>query len=99
MARRGTAGGGPTPPTCPRARAPASPLPPTRDASAPFAPAEFKPSVRRVAVFKNGYVFTYREGEALPGGGWAYTADVPSGVLGAVWGYTTSPQARVTQLL
>ncbi|HYP53211.1 MAG TPA: hypothetical protein VEQ42_06700 [Pyrinomonadaceae bacterium] len=65
------------------------------------APSEFKPTVRRVAVFKNGYVFTYREGEARPGdaGGWVYTTDVPSGVLGAVWGYTTNPRARVTQLL
>ncbi|HEV2762935.1 MAG TPA: hypothetical protein VGV38_08070, partial [Pyrinomonadaceae bacterium] len=83
----------------PLARAAAPPRTPVPDAAAPFAPAEFKPSVRRVAVFKNGYVFTYREGEARPAAGWAYTTDVPSGVLGAVWGYTTSPQARVTQLL
>jgi hypothetical protein len=62
-------------------------------------PASFKPSVTRVAVFKNGYVFTYREGIATPVDGWAYTTDVPIGVMGTVWGYSTSPQARVTQLL
>ncbi len=59
----------------------------------------FKPTVKRVAVFKNGYVFTYREGAAAPVDGWVYTSEVPIGVLGTVWGYSTSPQARVTQLL
>ncbi|HEX8852785.1 MAG TPA: hypothetical protein VF754_04825, partial [Pyrinomonadaceae bacterium] len=59
----------------------------------------FKPSVKRVAVFKNGYVFTYREGLAAPSNGWAYTTEVPTAVLGTVWGYTTNSQARVTQLL
>ncbi|HYN83820.1 MAG TPA: hypothetical protein VER32_01115 [Pyrinomonadaceae bacterium] len=80
-------------------RTTSAPTPPASSAAA--SASEFKPAVRRVAVFKNGYVFTYREGEARPGdaGGWAYTTDVPSGVLGAVWGYTTSPRARVTQLL
>lgn len=62
-------------------------------------PASFKPTVKRVAVFKNGYVFTYREGPATPVDGWAYTTDVPIGVMGTVWGYSTSPQARVMQLL
>ncbi|MBC7909784.1 MAG: hypothetical protein H7Y30_04745 [Pyrinomonadaceae bacterium] len=62
-------------------------------------PPSFKPSVKRVAVFKNGYAFTYREGQAVPVNGWVYTTDVPIGVMGTVWGYTTSPQARVTQLL
>lgn len=61
--------------------------------------ATFKPSVKRVAVFKNGYVFTYREGVAAPSNGWVYTTEVPTGVLGTVWGYTTNSQARVTQLL
>ncbi|HVF88226.1 MAG TPA: hypothetical protein VM866_11580, partial [Pyrinomonadaceae bacterium] len=59
----------------------------------------FNPSIKRVAVFKNGYVFTYREGSARPENGWAYTTDVPTGVLGAVWGYGVTPQVRVTQLL
>ena len=31
--------------------------------------------------------------------GWAYTNRVPVGVLGTVWGYTTLPNAKVTQLL
>ncbi len=62
-------------------------------------PASFKPSVKRVAVFKNGYVFTYREGQAVPVNGWVYTTDVPIGVMGTVWGYSSSPEARVTQLL
>ncbi|MGH9903488.1 MAG: hypothetical protein ACRD68_16900, partial [Pyrinomonadaceae bacterium] len=62
-------------------------------------PALFNPSVKRVAIFKNGYVFTYREGEARPEDNWSYTTEVPSGVLGAVWGYSTTPQVRVTQLL
>jgi hypothetical protein len=60
----------------------------------------FKPTIKRVAVFKNGYVFTYREGVAAPqGDGWVYTTEVPIGVMGTVWGYATTPQARVTQLL
>lgn len=62
-------------------------------------PAQFKPAVKRVAVFKNGYVFTYREGTATPADSWVYTTDVPIGVMGTVWGYSTSPQARVVQLL
>jgi hypothetical protein len=62
-------------------------------------PPSFKPNVTRVAVFKNGYVFTYREGQATPVDGWVYTTDVPIGVMGTVWGYSTSPQARVMQLL
>lgn len=62
-------------------------------------PPSFKPTVTRVAVFKNGYVFTYREGQATPVDGWVYTTDVPIGVMGTVWGYSTSPQARVMQLL
>jgi hypothetical protein len=60
---------------------------------------EFKPEVKRIAVFKNGYAFTYREGEARTTNGWAYTTNAPIGVLGTVWGYTTSPSTRVTQLL
>lgn len=62
-------------------------------------PALFKPNVTRVAVFKNGYVFTYREGQVVPVNGWAYTTDVPIGVMGTVWGYSTSPSVRVMQLL
>lgn len=60
---------------------------------------EFKPEVKRVAVFKNGYAFTYREGDARTIGGWAYTTNTPIGVLGTVWGYTTAPNTRITQLL
>src|SRR2546426_1940042 len=62
-------------------------------------PVLFKPEIKRVAIFKNGYVLTYREGQARTAGGWAYTTDVPIGVLGTVWGYSTTPQGRVTQLL
>lgn len=60
----------------------------------------FAPEVRRVAVFKNGYAFTYREGEAQTDeNGWAYTLNAPTGVMGTVWGYSTAPNARVSQLL
>ena len=47
----------------------------------------FNPEVKRVAVFKNGYAFTYREGEVHTGSGWAYTTRTPIGVLGTVWGF------------
>jgi hypothetical protein len=60
--------------------------------------AAFNPKLKRIAVFKNGYVFTYREGEAQPVNGLAYTTSMPVGVMGTVWGYTTSPPARVAQL-
>lgn len=59
----------------------------------------FKPEIKRVAVFKNGYTFTYREGEARTENGWAYTTNIPTGVIGAIWGYTKTPNARVVQLL
>src|SRR4051812_8275101 len=60
---------------------------------------EFNPEVNRVAVFKNGYAFTYREGDATTLNGWAYTTRTPIGVLGTVWGYTTLPNTKVIQLL
>jgi hypothetical protein len=60
---------------------------------------EFNPEVKRVAVFKNGYAFTYREGESTVNNGWAYTTRTPIGVLGTVWGYSTSPNTKVMQLL
>lgn len=59
----------------------------------------FLPEVNRVAVFKNGYAFTYREGIAKTENGWVYTNKTPIGVLGTVWGYSTSPNVRVNQLL
>jgi hypothetical protein len=64
-----------------------------------FAQTSFTPEVKRVAVFKNGYAFTYREGEAQILNGWAYTTNAPAGVLGTVWGYSTLPNVKVTQLL
>ena len=60
---------------------------------------QFSPSLKRVAVFKNGYAFTYREAETKLQNGWVYTTNVPVGALGTVWGYTLSPNARVVQLL
>jgi hypothetical protein len=60
---------------------------------------EFEPEVKRVAIFKNGYAFTYREGEATTIDGWTYTTRTPIGVLGTVWGYTTLPNSKVVQLL
>jgi len=60
---------------------------------------QFSPAVKRVAVFKNGYAFTYREAETRLQNGWVYTTNVPVGALGTVWGYTLSPNARVVQLL
>ncbi len=59
----------------------------------------FSPEIKRVAVFKNGYAFTYREGDAATNGNWAYTTKTPIGVLGTVWGYSTTPNVRVNQLL
>ena len=59
----------------------------------------FSPEIKRLAVFKNGYAFTYREGEAQTSNGWAYTTNTPVGVLGTVWGYTTAPNARIVQLV
>jgi hypothetical protein len=59
----------------------------------------FTPEVKRVAVFKNGYAFTYREGSAQISSGWAYTTNTPIGVLGTIWGYSTSPNVKVMQLL
>lgn len=59
----------------------------------------FSPEIKRVAVFKNGYAFTYREGEATASGDWAYTTKTPIGVLGTVWGYSTTPNIKVNQLL
>lgn len=64
-----------------------------------FAQSNFSPDVKRVAVFKNGYAFTYREGEAQTQNGWVYTNNTPIGVLGTIWGYSTSPNVRVMQLL
>lgn len=60
---------------------------------------QFDPQIKRVAVFKNGYAFTYREAAATIQNGWAYTGKVPVGVLGTVWGYSTTPNIKVTQLL
>lgn len=61
--------------------------------------ADFNPEVKRVAVFKNGYAFTYREGEAVTKDGWTYTKRAPVGVLGTIWGYSTTPNIKVRQLL
>ena len=63
-----------------------------------FGQADFSPEMKRVAVFKNGYAFTYREAEAKTANGWAYTNKIPIGVLGTVWGYSTSPTVRVIEL-
>jgi hypothetical protein len=67
--------------------------------SSVFPQTVFTPEVKRVAVFKNGYAFTYREGEAQVSNGWVYTTNAPIGVLGTVWGYSTLPNVKVTQLL
>jgi hypothetical protein len=64
-----------------------------------FAQTAFSPEINRVAVFKNGYAFTYREAETTTENGWAYTNKTPIGVLGTVWGYSTTPNVKVTQLL
>jgi hypothetical protein len=59
----------------------------------------FSPEIKRVAIFKNGYAFTYREAETTTNNGWAYTTKTPIGVLGTVWGYSTTPNVKVNQLL
>ena len=64
-----------------------------------FSQTNFSPEVKRVAVFKNGYAFTYREGTAQISNGWAYTTNTPIGVLGTIWGYSTAPNVKVMQLL
>ncbi|MEP7077086.1 MAG: hypothetical protein ABI878_14870 [Acidobacteriota bacterium] len=63
-----------------------------------LAQSDFSPEVKRIAVFKNGYAFTYREAETKTTGGWAYTTNIPIAVLGTVWGYSTSPNVKVTEL-
>ncbi|MCY7348426.1 MAG: hypothetical protein LH614_19705 [Pyrinomonadaceae bacterium] len=68
-------------------------------ASSVFSQIGFAPEVKRVAVFKNGYAFTYREGETPISGGWASATNAPTGVLGTIWGYSTSPNVRVSQLI
>ena len=68
-------------------------------ASPVFSQILFNPEIKRIAVFKNGYVFTYREGETPTANGWAYTTSVPIGVMGTVWGYSNSPNVKVKQLL
>ena len=53
----------------------------------PIEPAAFSPEIKRLAVFKNGYAFTYREGEARPvssSGGWVYTTRTPIGGPGSM---------------
>ena len=59
---------------------------------------DFSPEMKRVAVFKNGYAFTYREARTTPANGWVYTTNTPIGVLGTVWGYSTTPNVKVTEL-
>jgi hypothetical protein len=59
----------------------------------------FSPDIKRVAVFKNGYAFTYREAETATQNGWAYTTKTPVGVLGTVWGYSTTPNIKVSRLV
>jgi len=59
----------------------------------------FKPEIKRIAVFKNGYAFTYREGEATTLNGWVYTTNLPIGLMGTVWGYSGTPNTKVQQLL
>ncbi|MCC6443353.1 MAG: hypothetical protein IT210_07835 [Armatimonadetes bacterium] len=61
-------------------------------------PPAFKPPLTRVAVFKNGYAFTFREGEAVLREGSALTAQVPTAVLGTFWGYSLAPKIHVTGL-
>ena len=58
----------------------------------------FEPPLTRAAVFKNGYVFTFREGDAKPLKGWVESRDVPMGVLGTVWAYSLTPNVNVTQV-
>jgi len=55
----------------------------------------FDPAIKRVAVFKNGYVFTFREGEVKALDGWAATTQPPTGVLGTVWAYSMTPDVSV----
>ncbi len=65
-----------------------------------FSQNSFAPEIKRVAVFKNGYAFTFREGETkINDSGWVYTTNAPIGVLGTIWGYSTLPNVRVQQLL
>src|SRR6185295_8081495 len=64
-----------------------------------FSQTAFSPEINRVAVFKNGYAFTYREADTTTENGCAYTDKTPIGVLGTIWGYSNSPNVKVTQLL
>ena len=60
---------------------------------------QFSPEIKRVAVFKNGYSLTYREAETTTNNGWAYTTKTPIGVLGTVWGYSATPNIKISQLV
>ncbi|MBS1769126.1 MAG: hypothetical protein JSS77_05640 [Acidobacteria bacterium] len=63
-----------------------------------FAQTQFSPDIKRVAVFKNGYAFTFREAETATANGWAFTDKAPIGVLGTIWGYSKTPNVRVIEL-
>ncbi|MDQ2732561.1 MAG: hypothetical protein M3Y56_12960, partial [Armatimonadota bacterium] len=68
------------------------------DAPPAAIPPLFQPSISRVAVFKNGYAFTFRDGVVTPRNGWVATTDVPVGVLGTLWGYSLNPHTTVAEL-
>ncbi|RPJ55309.1 MAG: hypothetical protein EHM23_26625 [Acidobacteria bacterium] len=58
----------------------------------------WQPTVKSVAVFKNGLGFVYKTGNTRLAGGWAQSEPLPPAVLGTVWLGTignTTPLAEV----
>ena len=55
--------------------------------------------VRDVAIFKNGYGFFTREGEADLNDGWCVTNSVPAASLGTFWVYSPNENVAVDQVI
>jgi hypothetical protein len=62
-------------------------------------PPSFSAPVKDVAIFKNGYGFFTREGEAELNRGWCVTNSVPSASLGTFWVYSANENVAVDQVI
>lgn len=56
----------------------------------------FKTTTRSVAVFKDGYGFFLRQGQAFLRDGWCMTDFIPKAAAGTFWLYTGEPNTAVT---
>lgn len=67
------------------------------DAASKPAPRDaFKTRTRSVAVFKDGYGFFLRQGQAFLRDGWCMTDFIPKAAAGTFWLYTSEPGTTVT---